>query len=77
MSQDFIVQNQIGGILCCADTDAVRIIGRLKKYNYTFPGEIALVSYGNTELTEFFNPAITVIDCKYAGYGSTNSPTDR
>jgi DNA-binding LacI/PurR family transcriptional regulator len=43
----------------------VRIIGRLKKYNFTFPGEIALVSYGNTELTEFFNPAITVIDCMY------------
>lgn len=66
MSRDFIVKNKIGGILCCSDTDSVRIIGRLKKYNYTFPGEISLVSYGNTELTEFFNPAITVIDCKYA-----------
>jgi DNA-binding LacI/PurR family transcriptional regulator len=66
VSEDYIHSNAIGGILCCADTDAVRIIGRLKKYNFTFPGEIALVSYGNTELTEFFNPAITVIDCMYA-----------
>jgi DNA-binding LacI/PurR family transcriptional regulator len=66
MCQEYILKNQIGGILCCADTDAVRIIGRLKKYNFSFPGEIALVSYGNTELTEFFDPAITVVDCKYA-----------
>jgi len=66
MSLEFIRSNNIGGILCCADTDAVRIIGRLKKYEFTFPGEITLVSYGNTELTEFFNPAITVIDCQYA-----------
>jgi DNA-binding LacI/PurR family transcriptional regulator len=65
MSQEFIAGNQIGGILCCADTDAVRIIGRLKKYGYTFPGEISLVCYGNTELTEFFDPAISVIDCRY------------
>jgi DNA-binding LacI/PurR family transcriptional regulator len=66
MGEEFIRNNRIGGILCCSDTDAVRIIGRLKKYNFTFPGEIALISYGNTEITEFFDPAISVIDCKYA-----------
>jgi DNA-binding LacI/PurR family transcriptional regulator len=65
MCEEFILTNRIGGILSCADTDAIRIIGRLKKYHYSFPGKIALVSYGNTELTEFFSPAISVIDCKY------------
>ncbi len=66
MCEEYITQNRIEGILCCADTDAVRIIGRLKNYGYKFPGKLALVSYGNTEITEFFDPAITVIDSKYA-----------
>ncbi len=61
----FIQKNSIGGVLCCSDTDAVRVIGRLQKQNIDIPGEISIVSYGNTELTEFFNPAITVIDCGY------------
>jgi DNA-binding LacI/PurR family transcriptional regulator len=70
MCHDFIRKQDIGGILCCADTDAVRIIGRLKTYGFSFPGEISLVSYGNTELTEFYEPAITVIDCNYADMAS-------
>ncbi|MBN2814950.1 MAG: GntR family transcriptional regulator [Bacteroidales bacterium] len=66
LDNDFVSRQQIGGILCCADTDAVRCIGRLKTYGFAFPGELSLVSYGNTELTEFFDPPITVIDCMYA-----------
>ena len=62
---EFIQKNRIGGVLCCADTDAVRIIGRLQKQRVKIGQEISIVSYGNTELTEFFNPAITVIDCGY------------
>jgi DNA-binding LacI/PurR family transcriptional regulator len=65
-SEEFIAGRNIGGILCCTDTDAVRIIGRLKLTGFRFPGDLALVNYGNTELTGYFNPAITVIDCQYA-----------
>jgi DNA-binding LacI/PurR family transcriptional regulator len=43
----------------------VRVIGRLQNWHVSIPGDISIVSYGNTELTEFFNPAITVIDCGY------------
>jgi DNA-binding LacI/PurR family transcriptional regulator len=64
-STDYIQENSIGGILCCSDTDAIRVIGRLQKQNINIPGEISIVCYGNTELTEFFSPAITVIDCGY------------
>jgi DNA-binding LacI/PurR family transcriptional regulator len=64
-NHEFIHKNGIGGVLCCADTDAVRVIGRLQKWHVGIPRDISIVSYGNTELTEFFNPAITVIDCGY------------
>lgn len=64
--REFIMEKNIGGILCCTDTDAMRVIGRLKKAGFSFPQDIALVSYGNTELTELFVPAITVIDCRYS-----------
>lgn len=60
----FYIYN-IGGILTCTDTDSIRITGRLKKWNIDVPGEISVVSYGNTELTEFFKPSITSIDCHY------------
>jgi DNA-binding LacI/PurR family transcriptional regulator len=69
-STEYIRNNNIGGVLCCADTDAVRVIGRLQKQHVTIPGEISVVSYGNTELTELFNPAITVIDCGYKDMAS-------
>jgi len=64
-NHDLITGNRIGGVLCCADTDAVRVIGRLQKWNIGIPDGISIVSYGNTELTEFFSPSITVIDCGY------------
>jgi len=73
-SCDFVHRNGIGGVLCCVDTDAVRIIGRLQKQDVSIGQDISIVSYGNTELTEFFNPAITVVDC---GYGDMALQTAR
>jgi DNA-binding LacI/PurR family transcriptional regulator len=61
----FIRNNRIECILSLQDIEAVKILGRLRHWGFEIPGEISLVSYGNTELTEFFQPAITVIDCNY------------
>lgn len=61
----YIRDNQIGCILSLQDIEAVKILGRIRHWGMKIPGDISLVSYGNTELTEFFRPAITVIDCNY------------
>ena len=61
----YIRSNGIDCILSLQDIEAVKILGRLRHWGFRIPGEISLVSYGNTELTEFFQPAITVIDCNY------------
>jgi len=65
LTYDFLIQNEIGGILCCTDIDSVRVLGRIKNWGIKIPSEISLVSYGNTELTEYFNPPITSLDCQY------------
>jgi len=65
LSLDLIKQKKIGGILSCSDIDSVKVLGRLKKWGILIPDCISLVSYGNTELTEFFEPSITVIDSCY------------
>jgi DNA-binding LacI/PurR family transcriptional regulator len=52
----------IGGIFCCDDSDAVRIIGRLRAEGVSVPGDVSLVSYGNTHLARYFTPAITSLD---------------
>lgn len=65
LTKNFIKSNRIGGILCCTDIDAVRALGRIKKWNIVLREEISLVSYGNTELTEYFEPPITSIDSQY------------
>jgi DNA-binding LacI/PurR family transcriptional regulator len=59
---DFMKHHFIGGILCCDDLDAVRIVGRLKEWGYRFPDDVALVSYGNTDLARYFTPGITSVD---------------
>ncbi len=64
-NMDFLARNNIGGILCCTDTDSLRITGRLLKWGINLPAEVSLVSYGNTELTQTANPAVTAVDCKY------------
>lgn len=66
LTLNFVKTNQIGGILCCSDTDSIRALGRIKQWNVKLPAEISLVSYGNTELTEYFEPPITSLDCQYA-----------
>ena len=62
---EFLIQHKIGGILCCTDTDSIRVLGRIKKWGVKIPSEISLVSYGNTELTEYFEPSITSLDCQF------------
>ena len=56
----------IGGIFCCDDSDAVRVIGRLHEEGVAIPGEVSLVSYGNTHLARHFTPAITSLDPRNA-----------
>ncbi len=65
LSAEFITQNKIGNILTSIDRDAIQIVGRLKEWNIKVPEEITVVNYGNTEITRYFSPAITVVDCNY------------
>lgn len=65
LSKTFLRDNKIKGVLCCADVDAIRVLGRLKKWNISFPHEVKVVNYGNTELTRLYEPEISVIDCMY------------
>ena len=65
LNSGYIQKNGIGGILCCNDTDAIRVVGRLKQWCLKIPETVSVVSYGDTELTQFFDPPITAIDCKY------------
>jgi LacI family transcriptional regulator len=62
---EFVRTNSITGVLSVQDSDAVRILGRLKEWGIAVPGQVSLVSYGNTELTKYFNPGITAVDCNY------------
>jgi DNA-binding LacI/PurR family transcriptional regulator len=61
----FIRTNSITGILSVQDSDSVRMLGRLREWGIAVPGQVSLVSYGNTELTKYFNPGITAVDCNY------------
>lgn len=65
LNQDYFISNNIKGILTIQDSIAIRLIGRLKQWGLSIPADVSVVSYGNTELTEFFSPPISVIDCKY------------
>ena len=65
LDHQYFVSKNIGGVLCCTDTDAVRLTGRLISYKMKIPGEVSLVCYGNTELTMAGSVPLTVIDCKY------------
>ena len=65
LSLELIKKEKIGGIMSCSDVDSIKVLGRLKRWGLKVPSEVSLVSYGNTELTEFFEPAITVVDSCY------------
>ncbi|MBN1781978.1 GntR family transcriptional regulator [bacterium] len=62
ISKAFIIDNKIRGFFCCDDNDAIRVIGRLKEWRIRIPGDISIVSYGNTEMAKYYSPAITSID---------------
>jgi DNA-binding LacI/PurR family transcriptional regulator len=62
VSAEYLKSNSITGLFCCDDSDAIRIIGRLKENGIAVPRDVSLVSYGNTELAQYFTPAITSIN---------------
>lgn len=66
LDKKFLLENNIGGILAGTDSESIRIAGRLHKWGVQMPSSISLVSYGNTELLEFFSPGISAIDCRYS-----------
>ena len=37
----------------------------VKEWDVAIPGEVSVVSYGNTELTSYYSPGITSVDCNY------------
>ncbi|MBD3419909.1 MAG: GntR family transcriptional regulator [Chitinivibrionales bacterium] len=57
-----VAENKIGGLFTCNDSDAIRILGRLRAESGRDMQGISLVNYGNTELVQYFTPAITAID---------------
>lgn len=65
LSRQNLVKWNTVGILSCSDVDSARIMGRLAHWDVHVPKDISLVCYGNTELTQFFTPAISAIDCSY------------
>ncbi len=67
----FMDTNSITGVLAIQDADSVRMLGRLKEWGIAVPAQVALVSYGNTELTQYYNPGITAIDCNYGAMART------
>lgn len=62
LNRELIASKNIQGIFCCDDTDAVRVIGRLKEWDIRIPEEVSVISYGNTDLARYFTPKITSID---------------
>jgi DNA-binding LacI/PurR family transcriptional regulator len=62
MDAAFVTQYNVQGVFCCDDSDAIRIIGRLKEEGVSVPGDVRLVSYGNTHLARYFTPALTSLD---------------
>jgi len=67
----FLGDNHVGGFFCCDDTDAIRVIGRLKGQEKNVGDDYSLVSYGNTELAQYFTPAITSVDPHNPGMAET------
>lgn len=59
-------QSGIGALFCCDDISAIQIIGRLREQGAAIPGDFAVASYGNTDLSRFFSPAISSVDPKNA-----------
>ena len=73
IDKDMIRKNEIRGFFCCDDYDAIRVVGRLKSWEFQIPEDISIVSYGNTDLAKFFSPAITSIDPHSAELANTTA----
>ena len=65
IDKQFIESKNITGILSMQDANSVRMTRRLLMWGYSIPDDISIVSYGNTELLEYNEPAITTIRCRY------------
>jgi DNA-binding LacI/PurR family transcriptional regulator len=66
LTYQFIQEKKLQGFFCCDDIDAIRIIGRLKVWGIAVPEQAIIVSYGNTDLAQYFTPPITAINPYYA-----------
>lgn len=58
----FVREYGVQGVFCCDDSDALRVVGQLREEGVDIPGEVRLVSYGNTHLARYFTPGITSLD---------------
>jgi DNA-binding LacI/PurR family transcriptional regulator len=65
LDKKLIRNSNITGILTVSDTDAIRVIGSLKEWGVNIPEQVRLLNYGDTELCVFYDPTISVVDCKY------------
>lgn len=68
----FLQEQGLDGLFCCDDTDAVRMIGRLKESGMEAKKDYRLVSYGNTELARYFTPSITSVNPQYSEMAATS-----
>ncbi|MBI5093468.1 MAG: substrate-binding domain-containing protein [Candidatus Hydrogenedentes bacterium] len=59
---DLLRRHGITGVFCCDDTSAIQVIGQLREQGMPIPGEVNVVSYGNTGLARYFSPPITSVD---------------
>jgi len=58
----YLQKHAIDGLFITDDADAIRIIGRLHAEGVRIPEDLRIISYGNTELAQYFSPGITSID---------------
>lgn len=52
----------VTGMVCCDDVSAIQALGRLREQGVDVPGEMGVVSYGNTDLARYFTPQLTSVD---------------
>ncbi|TAL38670.1 MAG: GntR family transcriptional regulator [Spirochaetes bacterium] len=62
LSAAMVAEKGIEGIFCCDDISAAQVIGRIGEQGIRVPGDIRVVSYGNTDVARYFTPAITSVD---------------
>lgn len=65
INKEYIQNKNIGGIISYNDVNAATLAGKLRNEGISIPEQVSIINYGNTELTKYFTPAITAIDCNY------------